>query len=161
MQQGPKWLLQPRSQWPSTRDFCRENFPEVETRNPIKILVSRSAYCNPIIISALELSHTYDKAVHCLARSLMSVRNLLRWSGRMAGAVFPSGQATTSQDSGEASRPIILDNYPQAMSRASQLLFEDAMGPTDDLLTEGYLTNLHIKTVDGINQSLHSTVGRF
>ena len=91
----------------------------------------------------------------------MSLKNLLRFSGRMAMAVSPSGQATTSQDTGEASSTIILGDYPEAMGRASQLLFEDAMGPTDDLLSNGHLTNLHIKTADRINQSLHSTVGRF
>ena len=69
----------------------------------------------------------------------------------MATAVYLTGQATTSQDSGEASESTILDNYPQARSRESQLLLKDAMGFTDDLLSEGYLSNLHIKTVDGIN----------
>ena len=76
-------------------------------------------------------------------------------------AVSLPGQAITSQDTGEASGSIILGDYPEAMGRASQLLFEDAMGPTDDLLSDGHLTNLHIKTADGINRSLHSMVGRF
>ena len=76
-------------------------------------------------------------------------------------AVSLSGQATTSQDTGEASCTIILGDYPEAMHRASQLLFEDAMGPTDDLLSDGHLTNLHIRNANGINRSLHSMVGRF
>ena len=53
-QQGPKWLLQPRSQWLSMRDFCRESFSDTETRSPIKILVVKAGYHNPFIISALE-----------------------------------------------------------------------------------------------------------
>ena len=71
-----------------------------------------------------------------------------------------SGQATSSEESGEASGTIILGNYPIAMQRASQLLFEDAMGPTDDLLS-CHITNLAVQSVDGINQSLHCTVGHF
>ena len=110
---------------PGTRDFCRENFPDAETRSPIKILVTRSAYRNPLIISALEQSHTYYEAVHRLA--------------------------TSSDDSEEASRTIILGDYPEAMQRASQLLFEDAVGPTDDLLSKGYMTNLAVQSVDGVN----------
>ena len=76
-------------------------------------------------------------------------------------AVSLSGQATTSQDTGEASSTIILGDYPEAMGRASQLLFEDAMGPTDDLLSEGHMTKMDIQSADGINQSLHCTVGHF
>ena len=55
----------------------------------------------------------------------------------------------------------LLSNYPEAMHRASHLLFEDAMGPTDDLLSEGHMSNLAIQTVDGINWAIHCTVGRF
>ena len=84
---------------------------------------------------------------------------LLRLLGRMATAISLSGQATTSQDSGEAFGTIILGDYPEAMHRASQLLFEDAMRPTDDLLSEGHMTNLDIQSADGINRSLHSMVG--
>ena len=78
----------------------------------------------------------------------MSLKNLLRSSGRMAMAVSLSGQATTSQDSREASGTII---HPEAMHRASQLLFEDALGPTDDLLSEGHMTNLALQSADRIN----------
>ena len=81
----------------------------------------------------------------------MSVKNLLRLSGRMAMAVSLPGQATTSQDTDKTSGTIILGNYPEAMNWASQLLFEDAMGLTDDLLSDGHMTNLHMKSADGIN----------
>ena len=81
----------------------------------------------------------------------MTLKKLSRSSGRMATAISPSRQAMSSDDSGEASRTIILGNYPEAMQRASQLLFEDAMGPTDDLLSEGHMTNLAVQSADGIN----------
>ena len=86
------------------------------------------------------------------------MKNLLRSSGRMATDISFSGQATASQDSGAASCTIILGDYPEAMHRASQLLFEDVMGPTDDLLSEGHMTNLAVQSADGINQSLHCMV---
>ena len=89
------------------------------------------------------------------------MKKLLRSSGRMVTAISLSGQATTSQDSGEASGTIILGYYPEAMHRTSQLLFEDAMGPTDDLLSKGHMTNLAVQSVGGINRSLHSTVGHY
>ena len=71
-QQGPKWLLQPRSMWLSTRDFCRESFLDVETRSPIKILVTRTTYHNLLIIFTLDQSLTFDEAVQRLARCLWS-----------------------------------------------------------------------------------------
>ena len=37
------------------------------------------------------------------------------------------------------------------MHRAQQLLFEDTMGPTDDLLSEGHMSNLAVQSMDGIN----------
>ena len=96
-----------------------ECVPDAETRNPIKILVVKSAYCNLLIISAMEQSHTYDEAVHKL-------KKLSRSQGRMAMTISLNGQAMPSYDSGEASGTIILSNYPEAMQRASQLLFKDA-----------------------------------
>ena len=36
---GPKWLAQPRSEWPATRAFAKEELPDVECKNPIRILV--------------------------------------------------------------------------------------------------------------------------
>ena len=66
-------------------------------------------------------------------------------------AISLSGQAMSSQDSGEASGTIILGDNPEVMQRASQLLFEDVMGLTDDLLSEGHMTNLAVQSVDGIN----------
>ena len=76
-------------------------------------------------------------------------------------AISLSGQATSSQDSGEASGTIILDDYLEAMQRACQLLFGDAMAPTDNLLSKGHMTNLDVQSADEINQSLHSMVGQF
>ena len=81
----------------------------------------------------------------------MSRKKLSRSSGRMATAIYLCGQAMTSQDSGETSGTIILSDYPKAMQRASQLLFKDAMGPTDDLLSKDHMTNLDVQSADGIN----------
>ena len=38
-QTGPKWLTQPRMEWPATRAFAKEELPDVECKNPIRILV--------------------------------------------------------------------------------------------------------------------------
>ena len=51
----------------------------METRSPIKILVTKATYHNPLIIFALEQSHTYYEAVHHLARALLELRKLPRF----------------------------------------------------------------------------------
>ena len=59
-----------------------------------------------------------------------------------------TGQATSSDQSGEASGTVLIGDYPEAMQRAQQLLFEDPMGHTDDLLSEGHMSNLAVQTVN-------------
>ena len=39
---GPAWLSQPRKDWPATRSFIKEELPDIECKNPIRILVSTS-----------------------------------------------------------------------------------------------------------------------
>ena len=41
------------------------------------------------------------------------------------------------------------------MHRAQQLLFKDAMGSTDDLLSQGQMSNLNVHSVEGINWVVH------
>ena len=47
------------------------------------------------------------------------------------------------------------------MQQAQQLLFKDAMGSTDDLLSQGQMSNLNVHSVEGINQVVHCSVGSF
>ena len=89
----------------------------------------------------------------------MTLMKLSRAPGRKAVATSLTGQSTSLDQSGEASRTVLLSDYPEAMHRAQQLLFEDTMGPTDDLLSKGHMSNLAVQTVDGINQAIHCMVG--
>ena len=70
-QQGPKWLSQPQHTWPCTIDFCRATLPDVETKPPIKILLTchRDVQRNPWMIQVLENSKTFKEALHKLAQS--------------------------------------------------------------------------------------------
>ena len=56
-----------------------------------------------------------------------------------------TGQSTSLSQSEEASGTVFLSDYPEAMYRAQQLLFEDTMGPTDDLLSQGQMSNLNVQ----------------
>ena len=38
-QTGPNWLSLPRQQWPASRSFAKEEFPDNECKNPIRILL--------------------------------------------------------------------------------------------------------------------------
>ena len=69
----------------------------------------------------------------------------------------PLSSTQPARDSGI----ITINYYPEAMHWAQQLLYEDAMGPTDDLLSQGQMTNLNVHSVEGINYSIHCSVGRF
>ena len=51
--------------------------------------------------------------------------------------------------------------HPEAIVTAKQLLFEDAMSATDQLLSEGRLTNLNVQSIDEVNHNVHCSVGRF
>ena len=60
-QTGPHWLSLPRMQWPASRLFAKEEFPDNECKNPIRILLltaqNTSMRC-PIVVNALRLSVT-------------------------------------------------------------------------------------------------------
>ena len=47
------------------------------------------------------------------------------------------------------------------MHWAQQLLFEDAMGPANNMFSQGQMTNLNIHSVEGINCKIHYSIGRF
>ena len=121
------------------------------------ILVTRTTYHNLLIIFMLDQSQTFEEAVHRLARCLMELNKLSEASGRQV----PTRQTTSSAPPSETSGAVLLDNYAESMHRAQQLLFEDAMGPTNDLLSNGHMSNLNIQSVDGINGAVHCRVGRY
>ena len=55
-QTGPQWLSLLRIQWPASRSFAKEEFPDKECINPIRILLliaqNASLRC-PIVVNAL------------------------------------------------------------------------------------------------------------
>ena len=44
-QTGPQWLSLPRMQWPASRSFAKEEFPDNECKNPIRILLLAAKKC--------------------------------------------------------------------------------------------------------------------
>ena len=51
--------------------------------------------------------------------------------------------------------------FSECLAQAKSLMFEESMGETDILISQGRLDGLSIETIEGINQSIHYTTGRF
>ena len=65
-QSGPHWLSLPRMQWPASRSFAKEEFPDNEWKNPIRILLlaaqNTSLRC-PIVVNILKKCNDYYYAL--------------------------------------------------------------------------------------------------
>merc|ERR1711873_69864 len=147
-QLGTNWLSQPRKNWPATRSFIKEELPDIECKNPIRILVSTSQLKNyrcPFVINALKSCNDYYDALAKVTK------NILDFSSKLAS--FKSSHKLIE-------RHTILN--PEASHRAWSLLFEDAMGETDLLFFQGELRNFEhtSRTIEGINRTIHVTTGR-
>merc|ERR1712041_37744 len=142
------WLSQPRKYWPATRSFTKEELPDIECRNPIRILVSTSQVSNyrcPLVINALDSCNDYYEALAKVTRNLLDINSKL--------ASFKSSHKLLEGH-------IMLNS--EASHRAWSLLFEDAMGETDLLFSQGELKNFEhtSRTIQGINRTIHVTTGR-
>merc|ERR1712240_90620 len=143
-QLGPYWLSQPKKSWPATRSFIRDEFPETECKNPIRILVATSQvkdYRCPFVINALKSCNDYYDALAKVTK------NILDFSSKLAS--FRNKEHITLNS--------------DASHRAWSLLFENAMGETDLLFSQGELKNFEhtSRTIEGINRTIHVTTGRF
>merc|ERR1712101_13127 len=146
---GPKWLTQPRTEWPATRAFAKEELPAAECKNPIRIFVSTNqvqAYRCPFVINALKSCNDYYDALRKVTK------NILDFSSRLAS--IRSSHSLLQEHT-------ILNS--EASHKAWSLLFEDAMGETDLLFSQGELKNFEhtSRTIQGINRTIHVTTGRF
>merc|ERR1712243_93591 len=120
-QLGPHWLSQPKKDWPATRSFINEELPEIECKNPIRILVATNqikVYRCPFVINALKSCNDYYDALAKVTK------NILDFSSKLAS--FKSSHNLKEKHT-------ILNS--EASHRAWSLLFEDAMGETDLLFS--------------------------
>ena len=145
---GPKWLTQPRTEWPATRAFAKEELPDVECKNPIRILVSTNQvkiYRCPFVINALKSCNDYYEALRKVTKNILDFNSRLA-SFRSSHKLFQGHTIPNSE----------------ASHRAWSLLFEDAMGETDLLFSQGELKNFEgtSRTIEGINRTIHVTTGR-
>merc|ERR1712089_3068 len=145
---GPTWLSQPRKNWPATRSFIKEELPDIECKNPIRILVSTSQFKNyrcPFVINALKSCNDYYEALAKVTK------NIIDFNSRLAS--FRSSHKLLQGHT-------ILNS--EASHRAWSLLFEDAMGETDLLFSQGELKNFEgtSRTIEGINRTIHVITGR-
>merc|ERR1712121_294381 len=79
-QLGPNWLSQPRKNWPATRSFIKEELPDIECKNPIRILVSTSQLKNyrcPFVINALKSSNDYYDALAKVTKNILDFNSKL------------------------------------------------------------------------------------
>merc|ERR1711867_326868 len=148
-QLGPAWLSQPRKNWPATRSFIKEELPEIECKNPIRILVSTNQvqiYRCPFVINALKSCNDYYENLAKVTKNLLDINLKL--------ASFKSSHSLLEGHKMQ---------HSEASHRAWSLLFEDAMGETDLLFSQGELKNFEhtSRTIDGINRTIHVTTGRF
>ena len=51
--------------------------------------------------------------------------------------------------------------FSDCLKQAKNLMFEESMKETDQLISQGRLTGYDVTTKDGINRSVHYTTGRF
>ena len=126
-QTGPNWLSLPRQQWPASRSFAKEEFPDNECKNPIRILLlttqNISLRC-PIVSNALNMCNDYYDALRKVTKNLLDICPKLV-SQRSSHALVQTPTLTNSE----------------ASHRAWSLLFEDAMSETDLLFSQGKLRN--------------------
>merc|ERR1712089_52606 len=145
---GPKWLAQPRSEWPATRDFAKEELPDVECKNPIRILISTNQVKNyrcPFVINALKSCNDYHEVLRKITKNIIDFNSKLA-SFRSSHKLFQGHTILNSE----------------ASHRAWSLLFEDAMGETDLLFSQGELKNFEgtSRTIEGINRTIHVIIVR-
>merc|ERR1712163_105962 len=148
-QLGPAWLSKPSKDWSATRSFIKEELPDIECKNPIRILVSTNqikAYRCPFVINALKSCNDYYDALAKVTK------NILDFSSKLAS--FKSSHNLKEKHT-------IVNS--EASHRAWSLLFEDAMGETDLLFSQGELKNFEhtSRTIEGMNRTIHVTTGRF
>merc|ERR1712112_413313 len=141
-------VTKPRIEWPATRSFIKEELPDIECKNLIRILVSTNKVNNyrcPFVINALKSCNDYYDALAKVTK------NILDFNSKLAS--FKSSHNLKEKHT-------ILNS--EASHRAWSLLFEDAMGETDLLFSQGELKNFEhtSRTIDGINRTIHVTTGR-
>ena len=70
-QTGPNWLSLPRQQWPASRSFAKEEFPDNECKNPIRILLltTQNTFLRcPIVVNALNMCNIYWAIINILVQ---------------------------------------------------------------------------------------------
>ena len=75
-QTGPHWLSLPRMQWPASRLFAKEEFPDNECKNPIRILLLAAQHTSlrcPIVVNALKTCNDYYNVLRKDTKNLLDI----------------------------------------------------------------------------------------
>ena len=73
-QHGLSWLYEPCSNWPATRSFAREEFPQVECKNSIRLSLgsfSRTVTRCPLVLNTLVRCIGYYTAYDKLTKNIL------------------------------------------------------------------------------------------
>ena len=135
-------------QWPASRLFAKEEFPDNECKNPIRILLlaaQNTSLRRPIVVNVLNMCNDYYDALRKVTKNLLDICPKLVLQ-RCNHALVQMPTISNSE----------------ASHRAWSLLFEDAMPETDLLFSQGKLKNFEgsSRTIEGVNRSIHVTTGR-
>ena len=75
-QSGPHWLSLPRMQWPSSRTFAKEEFPDNEWKIPIRIpllAAQNTSLRYPIVVKTLMTCQDYYYALNKVTKNLLNI----------------------------------------------------------------------------------------
>ena len=112
-QTGPSWLRTPRYTWPCTRDFNNKELPLEETKTPIKVILAAKSTASSSSIPQFVLGehYTFSEAAISLSKSISTAKRLRR----------------------------DFAPFSDCLAQAKQILFEESMKETDNLLSQGRL----------------------
>ena len=100
----------PRYLWPCTRDFNNKELPQEETKTPIKVVMAAKSTSSPSSMPkfVMEEHYTFTEAAFSLAKSISTAKRLRR----------------------------TFAPFSECLVQAKQLLFEESMEETDNLLSQ-------------------------
>lgn len=132
-QTRPSWLKTPRYTWPCTREFNNMELPQEETKTPIKVVMATKSTASSSSIPQfmMEEHYTFSKAAISLAKSISTAKRLRR----------------------------DFAPFSNCLSQAKQILYEESMKETDNLLSHGRLRGYDVETKEGYTRTVHYTTG--
>ena len=117
------------------REFNNKELPQEETKTPIKVVMATKSTASSSSIPQfmMEEHYTFSEAAISLAKSISTAKRLRR----------------------------DFAPFSNCLSQAKQILYEESMKETDNLLSQGRLQGYDVETKEGYTRTVHYTTGRF